>query len=99
MPVSAVEFKSRLESLYLAANPRAKSPHGAQTWFAREACEGEVSRKTVYAYTIGDREVGGLLLVVLKLLEERYHDLLPYAEHRRLIHYQRKRAKQAKAEE
>jgi len=94
MPVSAVEFKSRLESLYLAANPRAKSPHGAQTWFARTACDGEVSRKTVYAYTIGDRQVGGLLFVVLRLLEDRYHDLLPFAEHRRLLHYKRKQAKQ-----
>jgi hypothetical protein len=97
MGTSATEFKARMESLYLAANPSAKSPHGAQTWFARDACKGEVSRKTIYAYTLGDREVGGLLLVVLEYLEERYADILPYAGVRRADYYRRKRAKEARA--
>jgi len=87
-----------MEELFLAANPSAKSPHGAQTWFATEACKGGVSRKTLYAYTLGDREVGGLLLVVLEYFEDRYADLLPYAKVRRMNYYRKKRAKEAKAE-
>jgi hypothetical protein len=96
MPVGATEFKARMETLFLAANPAKRSPHGAQTWFARTACHDEVSRKTIYAYTLGDRKVGGLLLIVLELMEERYGDLLQYADIRRLDYYRRKRAREQK---
>jgi len=94
--ISPTAFKARIETLYLAYHPREISPHGCQVWFSEVS---GLSKKTIYSYTQGNREIDGPVVSLIECMEREQGDVLRFHEMRRADHHQRKQARRQRRAE